>query len=186
MPFLALYTSFLWSLVPTNQGVGILIPSSGGGNNKAQGDQGTRPRSPLASGRLAASASEPMSFDSQSFLAAPPPSPATPGAHAAQVSSNEPINRTETDSQTWRTDVWSPRVERGKEWDWECGVRRCKLWHLAWISNEVLLSSTRELYATSCDRTWRKIIWEKECIHYVYGWVILVCSRNWQNIVNQL
>ena len=31
----------------------------------------------------------------------------------------------------------------GREWDgWEFGVGRCKLLHLEWISNEVLLYST--------------------------------------------
>ena len=33
--------------------------------------------------------------------------------------------------------------EVGREWmDWEFGVSRCKLLHLEWISNEVLLYST--------------------------------------------
>ena len=32
---------------------------------------------------------------------------------------------------------------RGKEWDgWEFGVSRCKLLHLEWLSNKVLLYST--------------------------------------------
>ena len=51
----------------------------------------------------------------------------------------EPIHRTETDSETWRTDLWLPR---GGEWmDWKFGVSRCKLLHLGWVSNEVLLYS---------------------------------------------
>ena len=33
---------------------------------------------------------------------------------------DEPVYRTETDSQTWRTDLWLP-WERGREWD-ELGV----------------------------------------------------------------
>jgi len=33
--------------------------------------------------------------------------------------------------------------EDGKEWmDWECGVNRCKLLSLEWISNESLLCRT--------------------------------------------
>ena len=32
--------------------------------------------------------------------------------------------------------------EGGSGMDWESGVNRCKLWHLEWISNEVLLYST--------------------------------------------
>ena len=49
-------------------------------------------------------------------------------------STNEPIYRTETNSWTKRIDLWLPRG-RGREF----GVSRCKLWHLEWISNEVLL-----------------------------------------------
>ena len=30
----------------------------------------------------------------------------------------------------------------GSRMDWEFGISRCKLLHLAWISNEVLLNST--------------------------------------------
>ena len=56
--------------------------------------------------------------------------------------SNEHTYRTETDAQTQRTDLWLPRRRRG-EWDgWEFEVSRCKLFHLEWISNEVLLDST--------------------------------------------
>ena len=43
----------------------------------------------------------------------------------------------------------------------------------------------RELYPVSWDRPWWKIVWEKECI-YVYAWVTVLYSRNWQNTVNQL
>ena len=55
---------------------------------------------------------------------------------------NELIYRTETASQTCRTDLWLPRG-RGRQWmDGEFGVGRCKLLHLEWISNGVLLHST--------------------------------------------
>ena len=37
----------------------------------------------------------------------------------------------------------------------------------------------------TCDKTWWKRMWEKECIH-MFDWVTLLYSRNWQNIVNQL
>lgn len=52
---------------------------------------------------------------------------------------NEPTYRTETDSQTQITDLW---CQGGGGRDWEFGVGRCKLLHLEWISNEVLLYST--------------------------------------------
>ena len=31
----------------------------------------------------------------------------------------------------------------GRGMDWECGVCRCELVHIGWISNEILLYSTR-------------------------------------------
>ena len=33
----------------------------------------------------------------------------------------DPIYKTETDSQTWRTDLWLPRVE-GVGWTWNLGL----------------------------------------------------------------
>ena len=54
---------------------------------------------------------------------------------------NEPIYRTETNSQTGRTDI--PKgdgVRTGIDWEFE--VSRCKLLHLEWVGNEVLLYST--------------------------------------------
>ena len=41
---------------------------------------------------------------------------------------DEPIYETETDTQTWRTDLWLPRGRTGM--DWEFGVSRYKLLHL--------------------------------------------------------
>ena len=43
----------------------------------------------------------------------------------------------------------------------------------------------RELYTISWDRTWRKVIWEKECMH-MYDWVTRLHSINGYNAVNQL
>ena len=41
---------------------------------------------------------------------------------------NEPIYKIETDSQTYRTDVWLPRGKvEGSGMDGELGVCRCKL-----------------------------------------------------------
>ena len=55
---------------------------------------------------------------------------------------NEPICKTETDSQTQRTDLWLPRC-RGRGMDWKgVGVGRCKLLHLEWINNKVLMYTT--------------------------------------------
>ena len=52
---------------------------------------------------------------------------------------NEPIYRTETDSENKL--VVAKRERGGSEVDWSW-VSRCKLLHLEWISNEVLLDST--------------------------------------------
>ena len=56
---------------------------------------------------------------------------------------SEPIYKTETDSQTLRADLWLPRgrVERSGM-EWKFGASRCKLLHLEWINNEVILYST--------------------------------------------
>ena len=42
-----------------------------------------------------------------------------------------------------RTDLWLPRGRRGGGVDWEFGVSRCKLLHIEWINNKVLLYSTK-------------------------------------------
>ena len=53
---------------------------------------------------------------------------------------SEHIYETEIDSQTYRTDLWLLRgCGRGK--DWESGISRCKLLHIGWINNKVLLYS---------------------------------------------
>ena len=40
-------------------------------------------------------------------------------------------------------DWWLPREEGdGRKLDWEFGISRCKLVHVEWINNRVLLCST--------------------------------------------
>ena len=42
-----------------------------------------------------------------------------------------------------RISLWSPRGRgEGKAMDWEFGIDRCKLLHLKWINNKVLVYST--------------------------------------------
>ena len=78
----------------------------------------------------------------------------------------------EGDSQTQRTDLWSRRRER------EFGLVRCKLLHMEWISNKVLLYSTGELYSISCDKSqWKRTFFKKGCI-YTYSWTTLQYARN--------
>ena len=53
---------------------------------------------------------------------------------------NEQIYKTETGSQTWRTDLWLPAGDEGS--DWEPGTGRCKLLYAGWMNNKALLDST--------------------------------------------
>ena len=52
---------------------------------------------------------------------------------------NEPIYKTEADSQTENGHVVAKGKGRGSGMNWEFGVGRCKLSHLEWIDSEVLL-----------------------------------------------
>ena len=74
----------------------------------------------------------------------------------------------------------------GSRMDWEFGVGRCKLLHLEWIGNGILLRCPGNyIQSLVMDGTWWRIMWEKACL-CVCNWVTLLYSRNWQNIVNQL
>ena len=56
---------------------------------------------------------------------------------------NELIYETEADSQTYRTELWLLRGRGGcRKMDWKFGVSKCKLLHIEWINNNVLLYST--------------------------------------------
>ena len=75
-------------------------------------------------------------------------------------STNKPTYRKETNSLTWKTNLWLfqvcvktyglvfPRgcgcqLGRGESgMGWEFGVSRCRLLPMEWISNEILLNST--------------------------------------------
>ena len=65
---------------------------------------------------------------------------------------NEPICRTETLTDLEKSLVVA-KGEEGSGMDEECGVSRCKRFHLEWISNEVLLYSIGTIYPISWDRT---------------------------------
>ena len=60
----------------------------------------------------------------------------------SNICTNEAFYRKETNLWTWRTDLWLPRGRGGSGMDWVLEVSRCKLLHLEWISNEILLYST--------------------------------------------
>ena len=55
---------------------------------------------------------------------------------------HELIYERKTDSQTWRTDLWSLRAGR-EGLDWEFGISRCKLLYVEWINIKILLYRTR-------------------------------------------
>ena len=55
---------------------------------------------------------------------------------------NELIYKTETDSDIENRLVVAKGVGAGRGMDWEFGVSRCKLLHLEWIDNKVLMYST--------------------------------------------
>ena len=74
---------------------------------------------------------------------------------------NDPIYRTETDSQTWRTGLWLPRRRGGSGMDGEFGVHRCKLLHLEWMGYGVLLYSTGNYVWLGHFAVQQK--WEKHC-----------------------
>ena len=79
----------------------------------------------------------------------------------------------------------------GSGMDWEFGVGRCKLLHLEWISNEVLLYNTgNSIQPFGIEHDWRQCE-KNNVVHtnkniYTYNWVTMLYSRNWHNPVNQL
>ena len=88
------------------------------------------------------------------------------------------VNLSTTQKQTHRqrTDLWLPGGE-GRGTSWGVGVSRCKLFHLEWISDEVLLYTTgNSIQSLSINR---------ECL-CMYDRVTLLYSRHWHNSVNQL
>ena len=66
--------------------------------------------------------------------------------------------------------------------DGEFGVGRCT--HFEWISNEILLYSTGNYIQFLGNRTWWKIIWEKNVCIYMTG--SLCCIAEIFKTVNQL
>ena len=63
---------------------------------------------------------------------------------------NETFHRKESHG-LGRRELWFPRVRAGSAMDWEFVVNRCKLLHLEWTNNEILLYSTGELFLVTCD-----------------------------------
>ena len=82
---------------------------------------------------------------------------------------NELIYKTETDSQTQRTDLWLPRGAGGGGVDWEFGISRCKLLYIQWINKVLLYSTGNYIQYPAINHNGKE--YEKECI-YIY---ICVC-----------
>ena len=82
------------------------------------------------------------------------------------------------------TDIENRVVIAKGEWGGTGSLElRCKLLHLEWISNEVLLYRTGKfIQSPGVDHDGNNI---KKCI-YMYDWVTWLYSRNWHNIVKQL
>ena len=57
---------------------------------------------------------------------------------------SEPIYRKETNSWTWKQICGYQEGEGGSGRDWKFGVSSCKLLHLEWMSNEILLYNPRK------------------------------------------
>ena len=81
--------------------------------------------------------------------------------HNAITYTNELIY--ETDSQTQGTDLWLPGGGGGGM-DWEFGISRCKLLYIGWITNKVLLYSTKN-YIQYPMMNHNGKEYEKECIY---------------------
>ena len=98
---------------------------------------------------------------------------------------NELICRTQTDSQTLKTNIWFPKKSGGGKDGW--GI--CE-WHM----DTLVYGITDLLYSTENSIQYSVIIYmgkksEKEwmCVHvYLNHFVILLNSRNYHSIVNQL
>ena len=71
-----------------------------------------------------------------------------------------------------------------KEMDWEFGVSRCKLLHLEWINNKILIYSTGNYIQYPGINHNRKEYY-KECI-CVYIYESSCCTAEQHNFVNQL
>ena len=55
---------------------------------------------------------------------------------------NEFVDKTETDSQTQKTNLWLPQGKGGGEWNQEYGINRYTLLYIKQIKNKDLLYST--------------------------------------------
>ena len=81
---------------------------------------------------------------------------------------NEPIYKTETESQTWRTDLWLPRWRHRGGRDWEFGISRYELLHIGWLSKVLLYSTGNYIQYPVINHHGKE--YENKCI-CTYNWV---------------
>ena len=90
---------------------------------------------------------------------------------------DEPICKTETDSQTWEIDVVAKREGREGGRDWEFGADRGKLLCSERISNEVLLySAGNYVQFLGVEHEGRQ--YEGKKCKYMDDWATTLCSRS--------
>ena len=65
---------------------------------------------------------------------------------------NEAIYKTETDSQTQRTDLWLPKRVTWEGMDWEFGGQQMQTIIYRMDKQQGPTVQHRELYSTSCDK----------------------------------
>ena len=110
----------------------------------------------------------------------------------SQTKTNIIWNRLYVESKIWQKWTYLPNRNRlidienrlvvakgeggGRGMDWEFEVGRCKLLHLEWINNKVLIYSTGNYIQYPVINHNGKE-YKKECV-YVYNWVTFLYSRN--------
>ena len=102
------------------------------------------------------------------------------------MDTNELICRTETDSQTLKN-LWLPK-ETGcgvGGMDWGSGTGIGTLRYMEWLANGDQLYSTENSTQYSVIIYMGKNLKENGYV-YMYNWIILLYSRNYHNIVDQL
>ena len=99
--------------------------------------------------------------------------------------SSDLICKTEMDSQTLKN-LWLPKPtdgERGMDHRFRIGI--CTLRYMEWLANGDLLLGTETSTQYSVISTWWKNLNENGYT-YMYNWILLLYSRSYHNLVNQL
>ena len=92
------------------------------------------------------------------------------------------MNRNRLTDLEIRLVIAKEKAEREREIDWIFGVSRCKLLHLEWMNNKVLLFSTGNYIQSLGKNHNGKDYFKKECLKLSH----IAIGRDWHNIVNQL